>query len=357
MGRKGKGLYSNDLRDLLKNSYKENDKQSKSLAGFDRDDSLSGKRAQVYHNTSNNKTVVVHRGTNGLQDIFTDLKLALYPSLYKSSTRYKHAQDIQHQAEKKYGKENIITTGHSLGARLASDVGGKSKEIITYNKPIIPEEIFNQTRKNETSIRTKMDPVSILGSFNNNIKQISTKTSNPIEAHNTDQLSQLNNEYLGAGEAGVKSFEKILSNFDIIRIAQAKKIPLNDVIAKDEVKKLKKDGNYIINLENHNQPGSHWTALILEPTTCIYFDSFGMPPPEKIYRFLEKKYKKVNFSKMEIQDIDSTFCGYFCLEFLKFMRDHSAGTLEDNLQRFQKEFSENPEKNDGILANIFLSLE
>jgi hypothetical protein len=269
------------------------------------------------------------------------------------SNRFQHAKAIQEQAENKYGKENVTTIGHSLGAKLAADVGGKSKEIITYNKPIIPQEILRQTRKNETSIRTKMDPVSILGSFNPNIKQVSTKTMNPIAAHATSQLGEIKNEFVGAGESD--SLKKVLSNFDLFRIAQEKGIPLNDVIAKDETKKLKRMGNYIINLENHNQGGSHWTALILGKKNCLYCDSFGMPPPEQLYLFLEKKYKKVDFSRKEIQDMDSTLCGYFCLEFFKFMKEHPNGTLVNNLQQYQNLFSENTKENDAILAKLFLS--
>jgi len=351
MTKYGKGLYANVLRNFLSNSYRKD--QAKSLDGFKRDDSLSGERAQVYHNSGNNQTVVVHRGTKGFQDIITDAKLLFNPKMYMKSVRYQHAKDIQQKAEEKYGKENITTTGHSLGAKLAADVGDKSKEIITYNKPILPSEFFNQTKKNETSIRTKLDPVSILGSFNSNIKQVSTKTMNPITAHNTAQLGKIKNEFVGAGEHD--GLKKVLSNFDLFRIAEEKRIPLNNVIAKDEIKKLKRYGNYIINLENHNQGGSHWTALILGKKNCLYCDSFGMPPPEQLYLFLEKKYKKVDFNRREIQDMDSTLCGYFCLEFFKFMKEHPKGTLVNNLQQFQNQFSENTKENDNILAKLFLS--
>ena len=145
MGKYGSGLYGSVLRDFLSNSYKSN--QAKTLDGYKRDESLSGRRAQVYHNPTSNQTIVAHRGTQGLQDWLTDFKLAFFPSMYMQSTRYKHAKDIQNQTEAKYGKENIITTGHSLGAKLASDLGGKSKEIITYNKPILPQDLLNQTKK------------------------------------------------------------------------------------------------------------------------------------------------------------------------------------------------------------------
>ena len=168
----GQGIYSNALKEFLKNSYSKNQKET--INGFYRDDSLSGQRAQVYNNPTSHETYVVHRGTQGLQDIITDFKLAFFPQLYLSSTRYNHAKDIQQQAEKKYGKENLTTLGHSLGAKLGSDVGDKSKEIIN-NKPILPYDLLNQTKKNETSVRTKLDPVSILGSLNPSIKQIATK--------------------------------------------------------------------------------------------------------------------------------------------------------------------------------------
>ena len=71
MGKYGKGLYGNVLRDFLSNSYKKTN-QSKSLDGYQRDDSLSGQRTQVYHNNDTNKTIVTHRGTSGLQDWITE---------------------------------------------------------------------------------------------------------------------------------------------------------------------------------------------------------------------------------------------------------------------------------------------
>ncbi len=42
-----------------------------------RDDKLSGKRAQVYVNPLTNEATVVHRGTSGIQDVFTDAALSV----------------------------------------------------------------------------------------------------------------------------------------------------------------------------------------------------------------------------------------------------------------------------------------
>lgn len=78
------------LQSLLKNSYK-GKKQAKKLDGYERDNSLSGQRVQVYHNKDTGKTVVSHRGTSGVQDMITDAKLMLAPSLYRSGARYKQS--------------------------------------------------------------------------------------------------------------------------------------------------------------------------------------------------------------------------------------------------------------------------
>ena len=39
--------------------------------------------------------------------------------------RFQHAKDIQKKAEGKYGKDHTTTLGHSLGAKIASDVGDR----------------------------------------------------------------------------------------------------------------------------------------------------------------------------------------------------------------------------------------
>ena len=63
MTKYGKGLYANVLRNFLSNSYRKD--QAKSLDGFQRDDSFSGQRVQVYNKPDTKQTVVVHRGTKG----------------------------------------------------------------------------------------------------------------------------------------------------------------------------------------------------------------------------------------------------------------------------------------------------
>ena len=55
---------------------------------------------------------------------------------------------------------------------------------------------------------------------------------------------------------------------------------------------------------------------------------------------------------MVIQDMDSSFCGYFCIAFFKLLSNKKAN--KSLLKVFQRLFSPNTKENDGILAD-FLS--
>ena len=68
-----------------------------------------------------------------------------------------------------------------------------------------------------------------------------------------------------------------------------------DIIYK---KKKKKDGAYVINLDEYADTGIHWIALFCKKNEIVYFDSFGIEHiPEEIKEFTgNKKNKSQNFS-------------------------------------------------------------
>jgi hypothetical protein len=176
------------LHSFLKNSYAS--EKRKKIRGYAKDDALSDDWVQVYtkNKGKKKKTVVVHRGTKGLDDVLTDIRLGL--GTYKNTNRYKHALKIQRDAEAKYGAESITTVGHSLGGRLARDVGTRSKHIITYNSPIMPGDIGKTRRSNQTDIRTASDPVSALGPYFNNNKTVTLRgrTQSILQSHDLSHL-------------------------------------------------------------------------------------------------------------------------------------------------------------------------
>ena len=177
-----------ELKKLLKKTYG----GKKLSSNYVTDKQLSGKRVKVIRDTNTNKTYVAHRGTASLKDWATDFAMALG---YEGGKRFKHAESIQHKAEKKYGRKNIVTIGHSLGGRIAEKVGKKSSEIVTYNKAVTPRSIVESYikpySKKQTDIRTKTDPVSagaLLQDRNKKLVTVGKATPNLLKAHNLNQI-------------------------------------------------------------------------------------------------------------------------------------------------------------------------
>ena len=61
-----------------------------------------------------------------------------------------------------------------------------------------------------------------------------------------------------------------LSNSDINLICNTLKIPLKGVFMKDEFKLPLQDGNYIMNLQNLDENGSHWVAFVKIKSNVYY---------------------------------------------------------------------------------------
>lgn len=89
---------------------------------------------------------------------------------------------------------------------------------------------------------------------------------------------------------------------------------INDEMMNLSVRKLHKHGyehiGMILNLDKHNQPGSHWVAYFLDlsqPTKQqYYYDSVANKPPMEVYRFanrIQKKLKKLNMSINESESL------------------------------------------------------
>ena len=78
----------------------------------------------------------------------------------------------------------------------------------------------------------------------------------------------------------------------------------------------------VFNLDPHDKSGSHWIAccLLLDERAIYYFDSYGLPPPPQVSRFmrsfvlqddgLELKYNGRRFQ------FGNSECGMYCMYFL-----------------------------------------
>jgi len=124
----------------------------------------------------------------------------------------------------------------------------------------------------------------------------------------------------------------MLNNFQMLELAPKMGIPLKGVYFKDELKAddLEVGKSYVINLSDEKDEdgeqniGSHWVALHigkLDGKICpMYFDSYGVGPPEDIKNIVEKRFKKkINFTTKNVQSIVTDACGWFCMAWLHFI--------------------------------------
>ena len=135
----------------------------------------------------------------------------------------------------------------------------------------------------------------------------------------------------------------VSTNTQLINFAEKMKLPLNNILMRDEMNELKNDGFYIINLDNSNGNGTHWTALYFHPLNSYYCDSFGFVPPLEV----EEKIKPYHYNDADIQDFNSEACGYYCLAFIKFLHDKNDKELA--FKEFLKMFGKKTIENDKIL--------
>ena len=140
----------------------------------------------------------------------------------------------------------------------------------------------------------------------------------------------------------------ILSNFDIDKILKNYKINYNGIYAKNELPNKLPNGFYVINMQSSDKGnGTHWVSLFkINDGYSQYMDSFGFVPPLEI----ENKLHKYDYNDRDIQDINSSSCGYYCIAFIKFMNGKTD--LKKSFKTFIKMFSNNTKNNEEILYNI-----
>lgn len=120
--------------------------------------------------------------------------------------------------------------------------------------------------------------------------------------------------------------------------------------AKDAIpaKVWKQKGFIIINMDDSDGGGTHWTYLGIEPKTCYYVDSFGFAPPEQVVQGMKNTTKKCYYTTIQIQDKNSSSCGWFASY---FGWRHSIDKIPFLDVLF--EFGYDPKENEQILKKYF----
>lgn len=156
----GGDLNPQDLKHFIKESYNKDDNRVSNVGDFVYDKDISNNKASVYYNKKTDQATITHRGTNGTAvDWSHNLKYAL--GLYGFTKRAKKGKQTQAEVEKKCGSKNVSTLAHSQGAINAREYGKNSHEIIGVNSAYAPSLSYRKPNKNEYSIRSSSDVVSL----------------------------------------------------------------------------------------------------------------------------------------------------------------------------------------------------
>lgn len=158
----------------------------------------------------------------------------------------------------------------------------------------------------------------------------------------------------------------MLSNFDLMHIAENYEIDINEILMKDELPKILNIGWYVINMQSSkNGNGTHWICLLYDDRDTTYFDSFGFKPPYQVLlsvahsknpgeyvdkREIENAIKIYN--DMQIQDINDDNCGLYCIAIICFFKSMGSIPNRQKMENFQKLFSHTTVINKGILKNF-----
>ncbi len=138
-----------------------------------------------------------------------------------------------------------------------------------------------------------------------------------------------------------------LTDQEIMEILKHQQIQCHGCFTVDELKTLK-NGNYIINLNGQ----SHWCALIKKGKKYIWFDSYGFKPPEEVEDLIPAPYY---YNKHEIQGLQQTSCGFYCITLLKYLKYNHNDPFEFNFEHFLEFFGNNKSQNQKLIKQMLES--
>ena len=135
------------------------------------------------------------------------------------------------------------------------------------------------------------------------------------------------------------------SNIQLINLCKYLKIHLVGVFMKDMLPALPSNGFYIINLQNSDCEGTHWTSLILDDRNALYVDSYGMPPSIEVEDFIRKSNPRriYGYNTTHYQSLHSTNCGFFCVFLFNYIKNSKSGDLFQKANNFINCFNINNE--------------
>jgi hypothetical protein len=110
----------------------------------------------------------------------------------------------------------------------------------------------------------------------------------------------------------MSSLKSITSNIDLLKACERYNLPITNIIYKDELKKYNPSTSQAFIIDMHDSKDKstgHWVLLCKINNKWIYFDSFGIIPPNDILSFC----KLSEYNTEQIQNFNSGYCGSYCI--------------------------------------------
>ena len=110
-----------------------------------------------------------------------------------------------------------------------------------------------------------------------------------------------------------------MNNFEIEAYAKKLRIPyFRGVFMRDKLPKNGplKNESAVVNLDSSKGIGTHWVCYMKIGSKIQYYDSFAVPPPLEVEKYLHHGLNTIYFNYEQEQKTDQVICGHLCLKFL-----------------------------------------
>jgi hypothetical protein len=174
-----------NLKDFVEAGYKKKS-EAKNINGYILDEELSTKRNKVYYDPKTGKAVHTIAGTDSMTDWSNNLLIPI--GMHEYSNRYKNSEQIQKEANKKYGKSNVDLVTHSQSGNIAENLA--NKKLVGGNNTTLNPAIIGNHNKDVKVVKSVLDPVSLLTNTTKKDVKIIPKTIDPIAEHSTNILDK-----------------------------------------------------------------------------------------------------------------------------------------------------------------------